>query len=258
MSAVDTQTDASRLYGLTGSVAWITGGARGLGRSHAVTMASLGCDLALVDVNEEGLKETQGLVRGLGRRCEIFTGGVNDAAFVDRAVSDAAAQLGRIDILINNAGVSGQYLTVEQVEPDLLLLMLSVHVVGAFNCARAIVPVMKRQKSGRIINTASTWGLVGNEVSSHYCAAKAALIGATKAWAKELAPFGICVNAIAPGWIDTNKWTAEKVAMEAKKIPIGRFGKPQEVSAMVAYLASPAGAFISGQVLSLNGAQTII
>lgn len=225
---------------------------------HALAMAELGANLMLIDLNAESLDIVRTEVEAFGVETLIFEGRVDDAAFVEKTFKMAIDTWGGIDVLVNNAGISGQYLTVEQIDENLLLSMLQVHVVGAFNCARAVIPSMKNQRSGRIINTSSTWGLVGHEISSHYCAAKAALLGATKAWAKELAPHGICVNAIAPGWIDTNKWTPEKRAAEIGNIPLGRFGTPEEIAMLVAYLASPATAFLSGQVISPNGAQAII
>lgn len=242
---------------LSGMRACVTGGARGLGRTHALAMAEQGADLVLIDLNEEGLDAIRQEIEMRGRQCLVFAGSVDDAAFVGKAIDTAVDRWGGIDILVNNAGISGQYLSIEEIDDTLLTRMFQVHVIGAFNCTRAVLPTMKRQRAGRIINTASTWGLVGHEISSHYCAVKAALIGATKAWAKELAEYGICVNAIAPGWIDTNKWTPEKRALEAAKVPLGRFGTPEEVATLVAYLASPAAAFISGQVLSPNGGQAI-
>lgn len=247
----------SDLRDVAGKAALITGGARGLGRMHALTLGRLGCHLALIDTNSDGLRQAAAEITGFGGQVEIFTGSVDDRAFVADAVDRAAARFGGIDILVNNAGISGQYLAIEEIDATHLTRMFQIHVLGAFNCAAAVIPGMKRRRSGRIINTSSTWGTTGNEISSHYCAAKAALLGATKAWAKELAPYGICVNAIAPGWIDTDKWSPEKRAAEAARIPMQRFGSPAEISELVAFLASPAAGFISGQVISPNGAQTI-
>ena len=239
-------------------VVLITGAGKGLGRSHALLMAERGADVIVQDENLAAVEETAALVAKLGRRAEPISSDVADAQATQNAIAGAEAKLGRIDVLVNNAGISGQHMEISDIEPARLARMLAVHVGGAFHCVQAVVPGMKRRRSGAIVNTSSAWGMTGWPVSSHYCAAKAALLGATKAWAKEFAPYNIRVNAIAPGWIDTGKFPAGKVEQWTRGIPLGRFGRPIEISALVAFLASPESAFITGQVVSPNGGETIV
>lgn len=243
---------------LDGLVALVTGAGKGLGRSHALLMAERGADVIVQDETAGPVEETAQLVAARGRRAHAFASDVSDAAATQRGIAAAEAAMGRIDVLVNNAGISGQHMEIDAIEPERLARMLAVHVGGAFHCVQAVVPGMKRRRAGSIVNTASAWAMTGWPVSSHYCAAKAAVLGATKAWAKELAPHNIRVNAIAPGWIDTGKHAPEKVERWRRDIPLGRFGKPLEVSQLVAFLASNEAAFITGQVVSPNGGETIV
>ncbi|MFO0995278.1 MAG: SDR family NAD(P)-dependent oxidoreductase [Alphaproteobacteria bacterium] len=243
---------------LKSSIVLITGAGRGLGRSHALTMAERGADVIVQDSNAETVEETAALVRKRGRRAHVIACDIADIAPAHAAIARAETELGRIDVLVNNAGISGQHVTIEEIDEARFDRMMAVHVAGGFFAAQAVVPGMKRRRRGSIVNTASAWGMTGWPVSSHYCAAKAALLGLTKAWAKELAPYNIRVNAIAPGWIDTGKHPAEKVKVWAEAVPLRRFGTPAEVSALVAFLASDEAAFITGQVVSPNGGETVV
>jgi 3-oxoacyl-[acyl-carrier protein] reductase len=221
-------------------------------------MAERGADVIVQDSNAESVEETVALVRKTGRRAHAIACDIADVATAQEAIGRAEAAMGRIDVLVNNAGISGQHLAIEDIDEDRFDRMVAVHVTGGFFAAQAVIPGMKRRRKGAIVNTASAWGMTGWPVSSHYCAVKAALLGFTKAWAKELAPYAIRVNAVAPGWIDTGKHPAEKVAIWAQSVPLRRFGTPAEVSALVAFLASDEAAFITGQVISPNGGETVV
>jgi 3-oxoacyl-[acyl-carrier protein] reductase len=169
--------------------------------------------------------------------------------------------MGRIDILVNNAG-HGQRSKFEEVSEADFDRMFAVHVKGSFFAAQAVVPGMKERRYGKIINISSIWGMTGAEIASHYCAAKAALLGLTKAWAKELAPWNIHVNAVAPGAVLSGgplKFDSpERLREKTELVPLKRYAAPIELSYAVAFLASPEADFITGQVLSANGGQTIV
>jgi 3-oxoacyl-[acyl-carrier protein] reductase len=176
-------------------------------------------------------------------------------------VRQAEAELGSIDILVNNAGI-GQHLAIEQVSVDAFQRMFDVHVKGTFLCAQAVVPGMKARRSGRIVNISSIWGMVGADTASHYCAAKAAVLGFTKAWARELAPWNILVNAVCPGGVMTEMpirvQGMDRIREKEKKVPLGRWAQPREIAETVAFLASGEAAFITGQAISPNGGETIV
>jgi 3-oxoacyl-[acyl-carrier protein] reductase len=176
---------------------------------------------------------------------------------VDRALSS----FGRLDILVNNAGI-GADRPIEAIDEAAFERMIAVHVKGSFFCGQAAAEPMKRQRYGRIINTSSRWAMAGHHLASHYIAAKAALLGLTKAWAKELAPFSITVNAIAPGGVKTpmvQRYLGEAgIAAEAAQVPLGRWAEPVEMAYTVAFFASTEAAFITGQVVSPNGGKTVV
>jgi 3-oxoacyl-[acyl-carrier protein] reductase len=180
------------------------------------------------------------------------------AAVAQRAVQE----FGKVDILVNNAGIGGAQATIDAVDEAMFNRMFDVHVKGTYFTTRAVVPNMKKRGSGRIINISSTWGMVGHHFDSAYCGAKAAVLGLTKAWAKEFAPFGVTVNAIAPGSV-TTPMTIGKIGIDAarermKTVPLGRWAEPDEIAHAVLYLVSANSRFITGQVLSPNGGQTIV
>jgi 3-oxoacyl-[acyl-carrier protein] reductase len=246
----------------TGKVAFITGSGRGMGRSHAELLAERGADIIVHDINEEWAEETSGLVRAKGRRALVAHADVAKPAAMAEAVRRAEAEFGHIDILINNAGVAAERFGIEEITEEWYERMFGIHVKGTLFTTQAVVPGMKQRRSGKIVNISSIWGMTGHRFGSTYCAAKAAILGFTKSWAKELAPWNICVNSIAPGAVKT-KMQAEVDSSEEMKrylaqIPLGRYAEPEEMSYAVLFLASGESNFITGQVLSPNGGDTIV
>jgi 3-oxoacyl-[acyl-carrier protein] reductase len=249
---------------LEGKVAFITGSGRGMGRANAILMANRGADIAVHDVNKDWAEETGELVRATGRRALVFVEDVADISAMAGHAKAAEAELGRIDILVNNAGVGAERAGIETIEPDFFDRMFNVHVRGHFFLSKAVVPGMKERNYGRILNVSSMWAMTGSHphYGSTYTAAKSALLGLTKSWAKEFAPHHITVNAIAPGGVMSQmaveKDGLEAVQTRAKTVPLGRFGELHEYAAVVAFLCSDEAAFITGQCIAPNGGQGIV
>ncbi|MGF7159232.1 3-oxoacyl-[acyl-carrier protein] reductase [Rhodoligotrophos appendicifer] len=246
---------------LEGKIAWITGSGRGMGRAHAELLAARGADIVIHDVLKEDAAAAADAVRALGRRVAVFHDSVSDAPAMVRLVAEAEKQLGPIDILVNNAGI-GHHATVEEIDEEIFQRMFDIHVRGTFFCTQAVIPGMKQRRFGRIINISSIWGMTGHSTASHYCAAKTAVQGFTKAWAKEFASYNILVNTVCPGGVLTEMpikvqgW--EKIRIKEKLVPVGRWAAPEEISYAVAYFASPSGDFVTGQSISPNGGETIV
>ncbi|WP_027136352.1 SDR family NAD(P)-dependent oxidoreductase [Geminicoccus roseus] len=248
-----------------GQVAIVTGAGSGMGRAHAMRMAAEGAIAVIQDIDAHGLAETEELIRAEGGaeggNVAAYAFDISDVPSIDRMAADVLARFGRVDILVNNAGI-GVDRVIEDIDQAAFDKMIGVHVKGSFFCGRAVVPAMKRQGRGRIVNVSSRWAQAGHHMASDYIAAKGAILGLTKAWAKELAPFGITVNAIAPGGV----WSRmvlenlgeEGVRREEREVPLGRWAQPEEIAATVAFLASDEAAFITGQVISPNGGKTIV
>ncbi len=240
----------------------VTGAAAGMGRSHAVVLAQRGADVVVHDVNGDGAAETAAAVRAAGRQARVIVMDIRDTEALVEAVHDAAAHLGSIDVLVNNAGVGGEGLSLEDVTPEIFDRVFDVHVKGAFLLTRAVVPGMKQQRYGKIINITSVFAMGGSAFASHYAAAKSALTGLTKSWARELAPFNIMVNAVAPGVLETdmtlNSIGKDRIGVLAKDIPLGRMAKPMDISYAVAWLASPETDMLTGQVISPSGGAAIV
>lgn len=245
---------------LEGKIALITGSGDGMGRAHALLMAERGADIAVVDIDASKAEETAAGVRALGRRAHVEVVDMADTSAVLAMTARVAEVLGPVSILVNNAGF-GQRAQLQQISPADFQRMMSVHVRGSFFTTQGVVPAMKAARQGKIINISSMWGMTGAPVASHYCAAKAALLGFAKSWAKELAPWNIHVNAVAPGGVHSGGPkkldTPEVVRAKEAKVPLGRYCQPIEISYAVAFLASPESDFITGQVISPNGGETI-
>lgn len=237
-------------------VALVTGAARGIGRTIALALAQPDRMIFLNDLLpvEEAL-ETVREVEANGAKAAYLQFNVADLAQVEKAIEDIIKESGRLDILVNNAGITRDQLLVRMKEED-WDLVLSVNLKGAFNCLKAAARPMIKQRFGRIINISSIVGMMGNAGQANYVASKAGLVGLTKSAARELASRNITVNAVAPGFIETamTQNLPEKVreAMLAQ-IPLNRFGSPEEVAYAVAFLASDQAAYITGQVMHVNG-----
>lgn len=242
-------------------VAIVTGAGSGIGRATAWLMAERGANIVVQDIDGRGAEETAEGVRERGGKALAVVSDIGLADDCRDLVARAEGAFGRIDILVNNAGI-GIADRLEDIEETAFERMFAVHVKGTFFCTQAAVPGMKRRRAGRIVNTSSRWAMAGHEKASDYIAAKSAILGLTKAWAKELAPHGITVNAIAPGGVITQMVLdtigEEGVAAEAAQVPLGRWVEAREMAYTTAFLASEEAAFITGQVISPNGGKTMV
>lgn len=244
------------MFDLTGKVALVTGGSRGIGRAAALSLGKQGAQVVINYVSNEGAaREVAEQIQAAGGKAEIvqFDVGSSDAA--EKAVAEVAKRLGRLDVLVCSAGIAIDGLLLRLKDDDFDRI-LSVNLKGAVACARAATKVMMRAKTGRVIFLSSVVGEMGNAGQTAYSASKAALLGVTKSLARELASRFITVNAITPGFIDTDMTgalTEEQKTSINQNIPLGRTGKPEEVAAAVVYLASDEAAYITGQTLRVNG-----
>ena len=249
---------------LEGKTALVTGSgnAGGMGRSHAVLMSERGADVIVHDINENGANETAELVRANGQKASTLIADVRDVPGFTAKIHEAEAEHGKIDILVNNAGVTGNKLAMEDVDEAIFDQMFGVQVRGAFFATQAILPGMKARKHGSIIMISSIYAMGGSDFASHYAAAKAALSGFTKAWAREFAAHKIRVNAVAPGFVLTGMTqgsnTPEMIAERGAGMPLGRLTTPEDISYAVAWLASEETEMISGQVISPNSGEVIV
>lgn len=245
---------------LTGKIALVTGASRGIGAAIA---KHLGKEGATVIVNYSGSKEAADSVvneiTAMGCVAESYQCNVADANEVKAMIDYVVEKYKRIDILVNNAGITRDGLLMRMSDED-FSKVIDVNLTGTFNCVRAATRYMLKQKSGRIINMSSVVGVAGNAGQVNYSASKAGVIGITKSTAKELASRGITVNAIAPGYIDTDmtKVLSDNVKEEIKKeIPLGRIGQPEDISNIAVFLASDEASYITGQVISVDGGMNI-
>jgi len=240
---------------LSGKVALVTGAAQGIGKAIAMLLARNEADVVVSDINLEKAQETANEIQGMGRRSVAIKVNVADLKDVERMVEAIVEQFGRIDILVNNAGITRDRLILRMTEED-WDAVLDVNLKGTFNCTKAAIRYMSKQKSGKIVSIASVSGEMGNPGQANYAASKAGVIGFTKTIAREFAGRGINVNAIAPGYIQTPMTDAvpEKTKEELKRmIPMERLGKPEDVAQAVLFLVSENSSYITGQVLNVNG-----
>ena len=240
---------------LAGKTAIVTGAAQGIGRAIAEALAGAGADVAVADLDPGRSQDTVATITKMGRRAlniKVNVADWNDAkAMVDQVVKE----WGKVDILVNNAGITRDGLLLRMKEED-WNLVLQVNLNGTFNCTKAALQPMTKQRYGRIVNIASIVGAIGNAGQANYAASKAAVIGLTKTVAREYASRAVTVNAVAPGFIDTamtQQLSAEVKEALYKQIPLGRLGQPSDVADAVKFLASDEAGYITGHVLHVNG-----
>ncbi|MDE3068766.1 MAG: 3-oxoacyl-[acyl-carrier-protein] reductase [Verrucomicrobiota bacterium] len=240
---------------LANQTAVVTGAGRGIGRAIALQFAAAGADVACVSRTRENSEKVAHEVRALGRRAWAHAVDVADAGAVHAAVEQILAGCGKVDILVNNAGVTRDGLLMRMSDAD-WDAVLNTNLKGAFLCTRAFFRAFARQRSGRILNISSVIGLMGNAGQCNYAASKAGLIGFTKSVARELASRGVTVNALAPGFIETDMTavlSAEVRANILREIPMGKFGSVEDIAGAALFLAGPAARYITGQVLAVDG-----
>lgn len=256
-AAVKTKPEGVRVD-LTGQVALVTGASRGIGRAIAVHLARCGATVAGVARTVEGLEGTLTAIREAGGTAEAFAANVGNSADVARVVEEIEAKFPKIQVLVNNAGVTRDGLML-RMEDDAWQEVIDTNLKGTFQFCRALGAIMMRQRYGRIVNITSVSGLMGNPGQANYSASKAGVIGFTKTIARELASRGITVNAVAPGFINTDMTSVlpEKIKAEVKeRVPVRRLGEPEDIADLVAYLASPSAGYITGQVIAVDGGMT--
>jgi 3-oxoacyl-[acyl-carrier protein] reductase len=240
---------------LENQIAVVTGAGRGIGRAIALKFAAEGADIVCVSRTAENSEKVAGEIRALGRKAWAHAVDVSNTAAVAAAGEKILADAGRVDILVNNAGVTRDNLLMRMSEED-WDVVLDTNLKGAFLFTKAFTRAFVKQRSGRIINVASVIGLMGNASQCNYAASKAGLLGFTKSLARELASRSITVNALAPGFIETDMTAmlGEETRTELlKKIPANSFGQPDDIANAALFLASPAARYVTGQVLTVDG-----
>ncbi|GAB4459205.1 MAG: 3-oxoacyl-[acyl-carrier-protein] reductase [Armatimonadaceae bacterium] len=253
----------SGIFNLEGKAAIVTGagrGGRGIGRGIALALAEAGADVVITArTNIPDAEAVAEAVRETGRRGVAVACDVTQAESVENLFEKAVAELGKVDILVNNAGITKDTLLLRMTD-EAWDAVIESNLKGTFLCTRNAAKRMLKQKSGRIINITSIMGQIGNPGQANYSASKAGIIGFTRTVARELGGRGITVNAVAPGFIETQM--TESIGDQVRegileKIPLGRLGSPEDVGAVVAFLASPAAAYITGQTITVDGGMTV-
>ncbi|MEI3356270.1 MAG: 3-oxoacyl-[acyl-carrier-protein] reductase [Clostridia bacterium] len=237
-------------------VAFVTGGTRGIGKQIAINLAKAGYDIAINYRNEnEALRETQIEIERQGAKCFSVRGDVSVFEDCEKMVKDIINQFGKIDVLVNNAGITRDMLILRMKEKD-FSDVINVNLIGTFNVTKNVVPYMAKKRNGRIINISSVVGISGNAGQTNYSSSKAGIIGFTKSLAKELGSRNILVNAVAPGFIKTQMTDVLKNEVKeeiSKNIPLKRIGNAEDVANVVEFLASDKSSYITGQVINVDG-----
>jgi 3-oxoacyl-[acyl-carrier protein] reductase len=241
---------------LEGKVALVTGASRGIGRAIALELARQGADVAVNYAGSEAAaREVANEITKLGRRSLVVRANVADSGEVEAMVKQTIEELGKLDILVNNAGITRDNLLMRMKEEE-FDEVIATNLKGVFNCIKAVTRPMMKARGGRIINISSVVGVMGNAGQANYVAAKAGVIGMTKSVARELASRGITVNAVAPGFIETDMTAVLSEDMKESllgQVPLGRLGKPEDIANMVAFVASEKASYITGQVFHVDG-----
>ena len=241
---------------LSGKVALVTGGSRGIGRAIAIRLAAEGAKVAVNYAgNKAAAEEVKAIIEKQGGTAHLIQADVSDASAACEMVERVHAELGGLDILVNNAGITRDTLLIRMRDED-FDAVIGTNLKGVYACTKAAAKIMTKQRSGRIVNLSSVVGEIGNIGQTNYAAAKAGVIGFTKAAAKEFAARGITVNAVAPGFIDTDMTAVLKDSIREKlieNIPLGALGKPEHVADAVIFLVSDAASYITGQTLNVYG-----
>jgi 3-oxoacyl-[acyl-carrier protein] reductase len=240
---------------LDGKTAIVTGSGRGIGRQVALNLAKNGADIVICDINEQDIESTVKEIKSMGRNSEGFKVDVSNTDEVNSMIQKMLDNFKKIDILVNNAGITRDNLLMRMSEED-WDLVLKVNLKGVFNFTKAVLRPMMKQRQGKIVNIASIIGLMGNAGQANYAASKGGVIAFTKSIAKEVASRNINVNAIAPGFIQTemtNKLSEEVTSAMLAQIPLKRFGSVDNVADLVMFLASEMSSYITGQVIKIDG-----
>lgn len=239
---------------LKNKVAVVTGGSRGIGRAICTAFCKNGADVAFLDVGSaEKAMETVTELSAFGTKVKAYQCNITDYAETEAVFKEILAEFGTIDILVNNAGITRDKLLLGM-KPEEFTAVINTNLVGAYNTVKQVYPVMMKKRSGKIVNISSVSGIMGNAGQTNYSASKAGLIGFTKSLAKELAPRGVCCNAVAPGFVATDMTTAfaENEAL-LSSIPLKRFAKPEEIAGLVLFLSSDNANYITGEVVRIDG-----
>lgn len=252
----------SKFIDLSGQVAIITGGSRGIGKAIAVYLAKAGADVVFSYIkNEKAARQTLEEIEKTGQKGLAVKADVSKFSEVEKLVETAIKKFNRIDILVTNAGI-WEEAAIEKMNPEKLARMVETNLYGTFYPITLCVPFMKKQKSGNIITVSSTAGQRGEALHSHYAATKGAVISLTKSLAPELSPFGIRVNCVAPGWVDTDMSHNALTGKERRKIlsgiPVGRPATTAEIAGAILFLTSGLSTFVVGEVLNVNGGAVLI